>query len=143
MLKDAKPEAPSKYEEEKEKIDIQYSEGSDEEIDEVASSVAFTKDFQKHKENFSDSIQGMNNDRAFAVIGDKIIVYRITNDNNFVPLTTLPAVSVYKKEKIEPQKLILNSSENSLLFLDKNCDSIFRMDLEKGKVVEEYKQEKS
>jgi hypothetical protein len=127
--------APGKIEEES-KAEL------DERFEEVKSITVTEKEFPK-KLPFTDCVQGVSNNRTFVIMGNNIIVYKIPSEPemSLEYLAALPVVSAYKGEEYVPKSSILYSSENSMLMVDACGDktSIYRMDLEKGKVVEEYK----
>eukprot|EP00826_Nyctotherus_ovalis_P001588 TRINITY_DN10263_c0_g4_i2.p1 TRINITY_DN10263_c0_g4~~TRINITY_DN10263_c0_g4_i2.p1 ORF type:complete len:413 (+),score=87.71 TRINITY_DN10263_c0_g4_i2:506-1744(+) len=115
-----------------------WSKDCDEEFVEDTGSVILGAEQCVQKAEFSDCVQGMNNNRTFVVMGNNIIIYR---SNCEVPdcleyLATIPIVS-----KCIPQSPILHDREKSLLMIMQSNagDSVYRMDLEIGKVVEKYK----
>ncbi len=116
-------------------------EGEDERFDELAKSSALGEEHIAGKVPFSDAVQGMGNDRTFVVMGNNIIVYKAHPDipNSLEYLATLPVVSKYIPPGYVPQKPALFQSEHSLLMLNPAEAAIYRMDLEKGTVVEQYK----
>ena len=126
------------------KIEEESKVEQDERFEEVKSITITEKEFPK-KLPFTDCVQGMSNNRTFVIMGNNIIVYKIPSEPevSLEYLAALPVVSTYKGEEYIPKSSILCGSENSMLMVDacegSNKTSIYRMDLEKGKVVEEYK----
>jgi len=95
----------------------------------------------KQKEMFTDCVQGMCNDRTFVIMGNNILVYSSSCEvpNSLEYLTMLPVVS--KDHNFIPRNPILHDGEKSLLMIEQTetGGSVYRMDLEAGKIVEEYK----
>eukprot|EP01022_Parablepharisma_sp_SALTPOND_P017948 TRINITY_DN291_c0_g1_i1.p5 TRINITY_DN291_c0_g1~~TRINITY_DN291_c0_g1_i1.p5 ORF type:complete len:267 (+),score=43.67 TRINITY_DN291_c0_g1_i1:1484-2284(+) len=121
--------------------DIESQDEFQENFEEEAKSVVVGQEKVPKKAPFTDCVQGMSNDRTFVVMGNNIIVYKPHREipNSLEYLAALPVVSTYQGEGYVPKNPILYASESSLLMTDPDKASIYRMDLEKGKVVEEYK----
>eukprot|EP00826_Nyctotherus_ovalis_P036512 TRINITY_DN3244_c0_g1_i10.p1 TRINITY_DN3244_c0_g1~~TRINITY_DN3244_c0_g1_i10.p1 ORF type:complete len:141 (+),score=46.28 TRINITY_DN3244_c0_g1_i10:598-1020(+) len=91
----------------------------------------------------------MSNGRTFVIMGNNVVVYKTPCEEvmSLEYLASLPVVSSYTGNEYVPQHTILYGSENSMLMVDAdkgaNKTSIYRMDLEKGKVVEEYKMDET
>lgn len=115
-----------------------------ERFEEVKSVIVKDKEFEK-KLPFTDCVQGMSNGRTFVIMGNNVIVYKTPCEEtmSLEYLASLPVVSSYTGDEYVPKHTILYGSENSMLMVDADKGasktSIYRMDLEKGKVVEEYK----
>jgi len=126
--------------------DIGDSQGEySEKFDEHTESVMIGAEKMPKNAKFTDCVQGMGIDRTFVVMGNNIIVYKQNkeNVNNLDYLSTLPVVSKYIPPNYVPTKPILYSGENKMLMLDNFTNPgqtfIYQMDLEKGKIIEEYK----
>ncbi|CEP64611.1 Vid27p LALA0_S12e02894g [Lachancea lanzarotensis] len=81
-----------------------------------------------------------NNDRSYVTRGKKIGVFKTDEDGhdlNFV--TAINNVSDVKGKEFEPENPMLYTEDEAMIIQDKNDPSrIFKLNLERGKVVEEY-----
>lgn len=83
---------------------------------------------------------GAKNDRSFVVRGSKIGVFKHTEDNHLEFATTISKVQNSKGKLFSPTKVMLHASDRNLILQDPNsANSVYRMDLETGKVVDEWK----
>lgn len=83
---------------------------------------------------------GYKHDTSFVVRGSKIGVFRHTNDNTLQFKTTIDKVATPKGKIFSPKKVMLHNEDRNLVLqhgTDQN--SLYRMDLEYGKVVDEWK----
>ncbi|KZT62085.1 VID27 cytoplasmic protein [Calocera cornea HHB12733] len=79
-------------------------------------------------------------DRSFVVRGSKIGVFKHTDDDKIKYASTINKIATPKGEVFTPKKVMLHDRDHTMLLMDdKNPNSLFRMDLERGKVVEEWK----
>jgi hypothetical protein len=83
---------------------------------------------------------GYKHDRSFVVRGDKIGVFKHTADNQLQFSTTISNVMTPKGKAFSPNKVMLHQQDQDMILqnLD-NPNSLYRMDLETGKVVDEWK----
>ncbi|KAJ5909722.1 hypothetical protein N7504_004365 [Penicillium tannophilum] len=133
-----KPEEEEEEEEEDEETDQddgQRSEhyDSDEEEEDVV-----TRDEDGNVN--SQLAVGYKHDRSFVVRGSKIGVFKHTDNNNLEFSTTISKVATPGGKLFSPKKVMLHA-EDSNMILQNNEDpnSLYRMDLEYGKVVDEWK----
>lgn len=83
---------------------------------------------------------GYKHDRSFVRRGDMIGVFKHTSDNQLKFATSINKISDTKGRSFRPGKLMLHNQDADMLLMDPaNKGSIFRMDLEYGKVVDEWK----
>jgi hypothetical protein len=83
---------------------------------------------------------GAKHDRSFVVRGNKIGVFKHTPDNHLEFATTISQVKTPGGKLFSPQKVMLHMNDaNMILQNQDNPNSVFRMDLETGKVVDEWK----
>ncbi|KAK3317613.1 VID27 cytoplasmic protein-domain-containing protein [Cercophora scortea] len=83
---------------------------------------------------------GYKHDRSFVVRGSKIGVFKHTPNNHLEFSTNISKVETPKGELFSPKKVMLhNEDRNLILQKDDDPNSLYRMDLEYGKVVDEWK----
>ena len=83
---------------------------------------------------------GYKHDRSFVVRGSKIGVFKHTPNNNLEFSTNISKVTTPKGDLFSPKKVMLHAEDtNMILQKDNNPNSLYRMDLEYGKVVDEWK----
>lgn len=83
---------------------------------------------------------GYKNQRSFVIRGDKIGVFKHTDDDQLELSTTINNIRTLDKTPFSPRKVMLHEQDSSMLMMKEGQDKkIFKMDLEYGKVVEEWK----
>ena len=83
---------------------------------------------------------GYKHDRSFVVRGSKIGVFKHTPNNNLEFSTNISKVETPKGKLFSPSKVMLHSEDQNMILQNKdNPNSLYRMDLEYGKVVDEWK----
>ena len=83
---------------------------------------------------------GYKHDRSFVVRGSKIGVFKHTPNNNLEFSTNISKVETPKGKLFSPKKVMLHAEDtNMILQNEDNPNSLYRMDLEYGKVVDEWK----
>ena len=83
---------------------------------------------------------GYKHDRSFVVRGSKIGVFKHTPNNNLEFSTNISKVETPGGKLFSPDKVMLHSEDQNMILQDKNNPtSLYRMDLEYGKVVDEWK----
>jgi VID27 C-terminal WD40-like domain/VID27 PH-like domain/VID27 N-terminal region len=83
---------------------------------------------------------GYKHDRSFVVRGSKIGVFKHTPDNHLEFATNISKVATPKGKIFSPDKVMLHASDKNLVLKNPNDpNSVYRMDLEVGKVVDEWK----
>jgi len=82
---------------------------------------------------------GYKHDRSFVVRGSKIGVFKHSPNNNLEFSTNISKVETPKGELFSPRKVMLHNEDRNMI-LQKNDDphKLYRMDLEYGKVVDEW-----
>jgi hypothetical protein len=136
LAMDDAPE-PEEEEEEEEIVedDGQRSEhyDSDEEEDDVV-----TRDEDGNVN--SQLAVGYKHDRSFVVRGSKIGVFKHTPNNNLEFSTNISKVQTPKGKLFSPKKVMLHAEDTNMILQDEsNPNSLYRMDLEYGKIVDEWK----
>jgi hypothetical protein len=83
---------------------------------------------------------GYKHDRSFVVRGNKIGVFRHTPDNQLQFSTTISNVKTPKGKAFNPSKVMLHAEDSNLIMQNLDTpNNLYRMDLETGKVVDEWK----
>ncbi len=83
---------------------------------------------------------GYKHDRSFVVRGSKIGVFKHTPNNHLEFSTNISKVQTPKGELFSPKKVMLHAEDtNMILQNEANPNSLYRLDLEYGKVVDEWK----
>lgn len=137
VMDDAYPEEPEDVEEEEveEEDDRARDESydSDEDQDDVKA--------QPDDGNVNSQLAvGYKHDRSFVVRGSKIGVFKHTPNNNLEFSTNISKVETPGGKLFSPKKVMLHNEDRDLV-LQRTDDpkSLYRMDLEYGKVVDEWK----
>lgn len=82
---------------------------------------------------------GYKHDRSFVVRGSKIGVFKHTPNNHLEFSTNISRVETPKGELFSPKKVMLhNEDRNLILQKESEPNKLYRMDLEYGKVVDEW-----
>ncbi|KAF9582451.1 hypothetical protein BGW38_000192 [Lunasporangiospora selenospora] len=80
-----------------------------------------------------------SNGRSFVVRGNKIGVFRHNEQEGLDFDTTIKNVTNSKGREINPSKVVLQDRDSSMVMMDpRDLDKAYKMDLEYGKVVEEW-----
>ena len=94
----------------------------------------------KDKETNSGLAVGFKNDRTFVMRGSKIGVFKHGDGNNLSFQTNINKVQTPKGRVFSPKKVMLHDQDRDMIMQnDTDQNSLYRMDLEYGKVVDEYK----
>ena len=91
-------------------------------------------------------IDALSNDRTFCVNNNnEIVVYKSnTHDDVLEKLSSLPVIQEYKGKNVVLNKGLLYKSEQNMLLLDENNPYVlYQYDLPKGKIVNEWKTDKT
>ena len=91
-------------------------------------------------------IDALANDRTFWVTDDnQVVVYKTNiNDNTIEKLSSLPVIQEYEGKTVKLNKGLLYKGESNMLLLDQNNPYVlYQFDLPKGKIVSEWKTEKT
>jgi hypothetical protein len=95
---------------------------------------------QKDGNTNSQLAVGYKHDRSFVVRGSKIGVFKHTPNNHLEFSTNISRVETPQGKLFSPKKVMLHSEDTSLILQNgDNPNSLYRMDLEYGKVVDEWK----
>ncbi|KAJ5306203.1 hypothetical protein PENANT_c024G07762 [Penicillium antarcticum] len=122
-------------EEDNDKDDAQRSEhyDSDEEEEDVV-----TRDVDGNVN--SQLAVGYKHDRSFVVRGSKIGVFKHTTHNNLEFSTTISKVETPKGGLFSPKKVMLHAEDQNMILQNgDDPNSLYKMDLEYGKIVDEWK----
>jgi hypothetical protein len=135
------PELPEEEEPEEEEEDESDDEGvrnekydSDEEYDN-------TEQPERNDADVNSQLAvGYKHDRSFVVRGSKIGVFKHTPNNRLEFSTNISKVKTPSGKLMNPKKVMLHSEDRDLVLQNQNDPNrLYRMDLEYGKVVDEWK----
>ncbi|KAI1001588.1 hypothetical protein K3495_g6610 [Podosphaera aphanis] len=83
---------------------------------------------------------GYKNDRSFVVRGSKIGVFKHTPENHLEFSTNIARVETPGGKLFSPKKVMLHEEDSHLILQnEQNPHSLYRMDLEYGKIVDDWK----
>ena len=83
---------------------------------------------------------GYKYDRSFVVRGSKIGVFKHTPNNHLEFTTNISKIETPKGRLFSPKKVMLHAEDQNMILQDENNrNALYRMDLEYGKVVDEWK----
>ncbi|KAG4304924.1 hypothetical protein PORY_001599, partial [Pneumocystis oryctolagi] len=83
---------------------------------------------------------GYKYDRSFVVRGDKIGVFRHANDDQLEFVATINKVQTPKGKPFQPSKVMLHNEDSEMILQNPNePHNLYQMDLEYGKVVNEWR----
>lgn len=141
LTMDDAPEAEEEFLEEEEEEDesdsqaVQRSEhyDSDESEDDV--------DLEQNDGNVNSQLAvGTKHDRSFVIRGSKIGVFKHLPNRHLEFTTNISKVHTPKGRTFKPGKIMLHAEDQNMVMQDdSNPNSLFRMDLEYGKIVDEWK----
>ncbi|KAK6332698.1 hypothetical protein TWF696_002727 [Orbilia brochopaga] len=125
--------------------DPTQSENSDDEVDDDSltaddsmSEAQFPDD--GNSEENSQLAVGYKTDRSFVIRGSRIGVFKHTPTNQLQFSTTINKVQTPKGKLFEPKKVMLHAGDTSMILQNQaNPHSVYKMDIETGKVVDEWK----
>ncbi|WVQ82121.1 hypothetical protein IAT38_004249 [Cryptococcus sp. DSM 104549] len=125
-------------EEEAEEEETKEEDGSFDEDSEVEDDQSESEDFNRGAKNEQLAV-GYKNDMSFVTRGDMIGVF--AHDGEKLKFrTAIDRVKNANGKRFSPGKMMLHNQDTDMLLLDpNNKNSVFRMDLEYGKVVDEWK----
>lgn len=83
---------------------------------------------------------GYKHDRSFVVRGSKIGVFKHTDDNQLEFTTNISKVETPKGKLFSPKKVMLHMEDRDMILQNpQDPNSLYRMDLERGQIVDEWK----
>ncbi|KAL8971155.1 MAG: hypothetical protein Q9183_001189 [Haloplaca sp. 2 TL-2023] len=124
-------------EEEVEEVQDDSQRGEQYDSDESADDVVVQPD---DKDTNSQLAVGYKHDRSFVVRGSKIGVFKHTPNNNLEFSTNISKVETPGGKLFSPKKVMLHAEDTDMIVQsENNPNSLYRMDLEYGKVVDEWK----
>ncbi|KAH7410006.1 VID27 cytoplasmic protein-domain-containing protein [Phaeosphaeria sp. MPI-PUGE-AT-0046c] len=135
-------DAPEDEQEEEEEYEEEYESANDQRSEHYDSDES-EEDVETGPKDGAENSQlavGYKHDRSFVVRGDKIGVFKHTADNQLQFSTTISNVRTPKGKAFAPNKVMLHQQDQDMILqnLD-NPNSLYRMDLETGTVVDEWK----
>jgi hypothetical protein len=135
-------DAPEEEQEEEDEEEEEEFESADDQRSEHYDSDESEDDVETGPKDGAENSQlavGYKHDRSFVVRGNKIGVFKHTADNQLQFSTTISNVMTPKGKAFAPNKVMLHQQDQDMILqnLD-NPNSLYRMDLETGKVVDEW-----
>ena len=82
---------------------------------------------------------GYKHDRSFVVRGSKIGVFKHTPNNQLEFATSISKVQTPKGKLFNPKKVMLHAEDSSIIMQGDDPNTLYRMDLERGQIVDEWK----
>ncbi|KAK6514171.1 hypothetical protein TWF506_008582 [Arthrobotrys conoides] len=126
-----------------EEEEVEFEAENDEEdgeLDELPSSETTQFPDDGAQEENSQLAVGAQSDRSFVIRGSRIGVFKHTPSNHLEFSTTINKVQTPKGKAFEPKKVMLHTGDSSMILQDpSNAHSVFKMDIETGKIVDEWK----
>ncbi|CCH41839.1 Vacuolar import and degradation protein 27 [Wickerhamomyces ciferrii] len=96
------------------------------------------KDYFKGSHNKNLTV-AYKNDRSYVTRGDRIGVFKTTEDDELEFATAIENLSIGDKKSFNPSKMMLHTEDRALVMQGEDKDKLYRMDLEYGKIVDEWK----
>lgn len=95
--------------------------------------------FKNNKDKNTALTVSYKNDRSYVVRGDKIGVFK-SDDSGLNFQNAIENIRDLKGKSFNPDKIMLHTEDRSLIMQSSNNKKeLYKLDLEKGKVIEEYK----
>jgi hypothetical protein len=128
---DLKLEGEEQVEEEPEEEEVEEEDDEEEEDEDEQA----PKDGEQNKM----IAVGYKHDRSFVVRGSKIGVFKHTPNNHLEFSTNISRVETPKGKLFSPKKVMLHKEDRNLILQnEEDANKLYNMDLEYGKVVDEY-----
>ncbi|CAG8508042.1 743_t:CDS:10 [Ambispora leptoticha] len=97
------------------------------------------QDADTDNENNSHLAVGYKHNRSFVVKGHNIGVFRHTDDDSIEHISSIKNIADSSGKTFSPRKVMLHEQDSSLILMNgQNEHSLYKMDLEYGKIVEEW-----
>lgn len=96
------------------------------------------KNYYKGSQNKNLTV-AFKNDRSYVTRGNRIGVFKTTDDDDLEFATAIENLSIGDNKKFTPSKMMLHTEDRSLVMQGDKKDTLYRMDLEYGKIVDEWK----
>ncbi|KFY82308.1 hypothetical protein V500_10636 [Pseudogymnoascus sp. VKM F-4518 (FW-2643)] len=142
-MTDAQDEVEEEEEEEETPVEEEEEDVSDGQQSEHYDSDEENDDVETHEKDGNVNSQlavGYKHDRSFVVRGSKIGVFKHTPNNHLEFSTNISKVQTPKGKLFSPKKVMLHSEDTSMILQNEtDPNSLYRMDLEYGKIVDEWK----
>ncbi|KAF2857959.1 VID27-domain-containing protein [Piedraia hortae CBS 480.64] len=133
-------EEDEEYDEEYEEYDEEPYQHQAEDYDEDEDEDEVRTGLEANGEVNSQLAVGTKGDRSFVVRGDKIGVFKHTDDNRLEFATSINKIATPKGKSFSPQKVMLRAADRDMVLQNESDPhSLYRMDMEYGKVVDEWK----
>ncbi|KAF7775973.1 hypothetical protein Agabi119p4_4366 [Agaricus bisporus var. burnettii] len=138
VMKDVQDE--DEEDEEDEVLDeLEVDKESDEEDDEVQEDEEGLPPLLRGERN-SQLTVGYKGDRSYVVRGNNIGVFNHSNDASIKYYATISKIATPKGKEFKPQNVMLHDQDTKMVLMNPgDPNSLYSMDIERGKVVEEWK----
>ncbi|KIJ70025.1 hypothetical protein HYDPIDRAFT_104706 [Hydnomerulius pinastri MD-312] len=115
--------------------DEEASEGEEEDEDEEPSDLP-----RASGERNSQLTVGYKGDRSYVVRGNNIGVFAHSGDNQVKYFATISKIATTKGKEFKPREVMLHDQDSKMILMNPtDPHSLYSMDIERGKVVEEWK----
>lgn len=145
VLEDAR-EAEAREEDEDEEARQEYEEDEDEDEGDRSEHYDSDESDDDHVTRDADGnvnsqlAVGYKHDRSFVVRGSKIGVFKHTPDNHLEFSTNISKIETPNGKTFNPKKIMLHAEDRNMILQNgDDPNSLYRMDLEYGKIVDEWK----
>jgi hypothetical protein len=93
-----------------------------------------------HGERNSQLTVGYKGDRSYVVRGNNIGVFNHSSDNQVKYYATISKITTPKGKEFKPKEVMLHDQDSKMVLMNPtDPNSLYSMDIERGKVVEEWK----
>lgn len=130
------------------KLDDEEEESEDEEDNEYSKSVVSSEAFEDPNSgsNKSNSSKGNSSltvafrgNRSYVVRDDKIGVFKVDDDDDLEFVSAIKNISDKNKKILDPKDPMMYMEDRFMVLSDsKNGDKLYKMDIERGKIVDEW-----
>lgn len=97
------------------------------------------KNFKSEKGKNKGLAYSYQSNRSYITRGDKLWVFKENEENHLEPSTWIDNIKDAKGKSFIPKNIMLHDQDTSIIVIDPSkTNNIYKLDLNKGKIVEEY-----